>query len=67
MIEYCNTNTTKIYTFSTACALRRKHTVIIIDAVYLIVRIDGERDAVQTFIAHATTEATGMIRLAHRL
>jgi hypothetical protein len=41
--------------------------VKVVDAVDLVVKIDGEGDAVQALIAHAAAEATGMVRLAHRL
>lgn len=41
--------------------------MIIIDAVNLIINVDSERNAIQTFVAHTTPETTRMVRFAHGL
>lgn len=39
----------------------------VVDAVDLVVEVNGERHAVQAVIAHAATKAARMVRFAHRL
>ena len=39
----------------------------VVDAVDLVVEVDGEGDAVEALVAHAAPEAAGVVRLAHRL
>jgi len=41
--------------------------VVIIYTVNLIVNVDSEGDAIQTFVAHTAAEAARMVRLPHRL
>ena len=48
-------------------ALGREDPVEVVDAVDLVVEVDGEGDAVEALLAHAAPEATGVERLAHRL
>lgn len=57
----------KQLTFSTTCAFWRKHTVIIVYAIYLVVSVHGEWNSVQTLVANAAAEASRMIWLAHCL
>jgi hypothetical protein len=45
----------------------KKLLVKIVDAVDLVVEVDGEGDAVEAVVAHAATEATGVVKVAHRL
>ena len=39
----------------------------VVDAIDLVVEVDGEGDAVQALVAHAAAEAAGVVRLAHGL
>ena len=39
----------------------------VVDAVDLVVEVDGEGNAVEALLAHAAPEAAGVERLAHRL
>ena len=39
----------------------------VVDAVDLVIEVDGEGDAVEALVAHAAAEAAGVVRLAHRL
>ena len=48
-------------------ALGREDPVEVVDAVDLVVEVDGEGDAVEALVAHAAPEAAGVERLAHRL
>ena len=48
-------------------ALGREDPVKVVDAVDLVVEVDGEGDAVEALVAHAAPEAAGVVRLAHRL
>ena len=48
-------------------ALGREDPVEVVDAVDLVVEVDGEGDAVEALVAHAAPEAAGVVRLAHRL
>lgn len=52
---------------STRRALGRKHSVVIVYTIDLIVDVDREGHAVEAFVAHATPEAARVIRLAHGL
>ena len=52
---------------STTRALGSEDPVEVIDAVDLVVEVDGEGDAVEALVAHAAPEAAGVVRLAHRL
>lgn len=54
-------------TLSTAGALWGVHPMVVVDAVNLIIHVHCEWHPVQTLIAHAATEATRVIRFAHRL
>lgn len=53
------------FTFLASSAFGRKEVMVIVDTVNLVVDINRERHAIKAFIAHATTEASRMIRLAH--
>lgn len=48
-------------TFAAAGALGRKHAMVVIDAVNLMIHIHGEGHAVQALIADAAAEAARMI------
>ena len=39
----------------------------VVDAVDLVIEVDGEGDAVQALVAHAAAEAARVVRLSHRL
>ena len=39
----------------------------VVDAVDLVVEVDGEGDAVEALVAHAAAEAAGVVSLTHRL
>jgi uncharacterized alkaline shock family protein YloU len=41
--------------------------MIIVDTVDLVVDIDREGNTVETIVAHAAAEASGVVRLAHRV
>ena len=47
--------------------MSRNSLVEIVDTIDLIVEIHCERNPIQTFIANATSEASGMIEIAHGL
>lgn len=55
------------FTVSAGGALGREHAMVIVDAVDLVVDVDGERDAVQALVAHAAPETTRMVGLPHGL
>ena len=48
-------------------ALGREDPVKVVDAVDLVVKVNGEGNAVQALIANGTSEATRMVRVPHRL
>ena len=52
---------------TTGGALGGKYPMEVVDAVDLVVEVDGEGDAVEALVAHAAPEAAGVVRLAHRL
>lgn len=54
-------------TFSATGAFRREHSMVVVDAVDLIVNVYCERDSVETLVADTATETTRVVRLAHRL
>jgi hypothetical protein len=41
--------------------------VKVVDAIYLIIEVDGERDAVEAIVADAAPEAAGVVIIAHGL
>jgi len=45
-------------------ALWREDPVKVVDAVDLVVEVDGEGDSVEALVAHAAPEAAGVVRLA---
>ena len=48
-------------------ALGGENFVKVVDAVDLVVKVDGEGNSVQALIANRTSEATRMVRVPHRL
>ena len=48
-------------------ALGREDPVEVVDAVDLVVKVNGEGNSVQALIANRTSEATRMVRVPHRL
>lgn len=54
-------------TFTATRTFWRKHAMIIIDTINLIVDVHREGYAIQTFITHATPEASWVIGFSHRL
>lgn len=54
-------------TFATASTFGRKHAVIVVDAIDLVVSVHSEWHSVQAFVADAAPEASRMVRLAHGL
>lgn len=57
----------KIRTFSAAGTLRRKHAVVIVNTVDLIVHVHGERNSVQALVADAASEAPRVVGFPHGL
>lgn len=57
----------ELLTFSTSCTFRGINLMIIINTVNFIVNIHCKWNSVKTFVAHAASEATRMIRFAHCL
>lgn len=55
------------YSLATCCTLGRIHSVIVGDAVDLVVYVDGEGYPVQTVIAHTASEAARVVGLPHGL
>lgn len=55
------------YSLATCCTLGRIHSVIVGDAVDLVVYVDGEGDSIQAVIAHTASEAARVIGLPHGL
>lgn len=53
------------FTFLASSALRCEEMMIIVHAVNLVVDIDREWNAIKAFIAHATSEASRVIRFSH--
>ena len=39
----------------------------VVDAIDLIIEVDGEGDAIEAIVAHATPEAAGVVIIAHGL
>lgn len=56
-----------VFTFATTGTLWRVHTVIVVDAIDLVVHINCEWNAVEALVADTTAEASRMIRFSHRL
>lgn len=56
-----------VLTFATASTLGSEHAMVIVDAVNLVIHIHGEGHSVQTLVADAAAETTGMVRLPHGL
>lgn len=57
----------RCYSFATRGTLWCKHSMIIIDTVNFVVNVHRKWNSVQTLVADAASEASRMIRLAHRL
>lgn len=50
-----------LLTFATAGALGRKHAMIIVDTIDLVIHVHGEGHAIEAFIANAAAKAARMI------
>lgn len=48
-------------TFATTGAFGRKHAMIVVDAVDLVIHIDGEGNSIEAFVADAAAKAARMI------
>lgn len=62
-----NTYLNRSNSLSARSTLRREHSVVIVDAIYFIVNVNGERYTIKTLVANATSKAPGMIGLPHSL
>ena len=51
----------------TGGAFGSENFVKVVDAVDLVVKVNGEGNSVQALIANGTSEATRMVRVPHRL
>lgn len=50
-----------LLTFATAGALGRKHAMIIVDTIDLVIHVHGEGHTIEAFIANAAAKAARMI------
>lgn len=54
-------------TFLATGTFRGEEMVVVVDAINFVVNVDREGHSVEAFVAHATAEAAGVIRFAHRV